>query len=142
VHPKIYGGRVDLYFEVGNQRFVAESKHVWVAAKNREPQTDKIWACIKQASEEVRRSKPINRTRRLAIVFAVPYIPVKGKSPLTRWDLQDLKDGALWSVKQAQETDYDAMAWTFPRLGRYGEYTGGFYRSIYPGVIMLLKVVR
>lgn len=140
---KTYTGRVDLYFEVGNQKFVAESKHVWVAATSRKSQKTKIQDCIQQASGDIRRSKPDRRFRfrRLAIVFAAPYIRMKGKSPLTQRDLRDLKDKALWSVKQVQMTNYDAMAWTFPKLGRYGEYTGGIYRSIYPGVIMLLKEV-
>ena len=132
---KTYTGRVDLYFEVGNQRFVAESKHVWVAATRRKSQSVKIRECIRQASGDIRRSKLDRRFRfrRLAMVFASPYIRVNGKPPSS----QDLKERALWSVKQAQMTNPDAMAWTFPRLGRYGKYNGG----ICPGVIMLLKEV-
>jgi hypothetical protein len=132
--PDTYAGRVDLYFEVGNQPFVAESKHVWVAATNRKSQKVKIQECIQQTSGDIRQSKRDSRVRRLAIVFAPPYLRVKGKSSLTQ---RDLKDGALWSVEQAQKTNPDAMAWTFPRLGRYGKYKGG----ICPGVILLVKEV-
>lgn len=130
--PETYTGRVDLYFEVGNQKnqkFVAESKHVWVAATSRKSQKAKIQDCIQRARRDIRQSKPDSRFRRLAIVFAAPYL--KGKSPV------DLEGAARWSVEQARKTDYDAMAWTFPRLGTYGEYKGG----ICPGVIMLLKEV-
>ncbi len=130
-----YTGRVDLYFEVGKQRFVAESKHVWVPATSGKQQKDNIKACIERTSGDVGQIAPDGDVRRLAIVFAVPYIRSKGKSPLTP---RDLKDKVLWSVKQAQISESYAMAWAFPRLGRYGKYKG----SVYPGVIMLLKEVK
>jgi hypothetical protein len=138
---KTYTGRVDLYFEVGIQKFVAESKHVWVAATNRKSQHTKIQDCMKHATRDINQSKRDIRFRRLAIVFAAPYIAVKGKSPLTGRALKELKDSTLWSIEQAKMTNYDAMAWTFPGLGRYGEYTGGVTRKIFPGVIMLVKEV-
>jgi hypothetical protein len=127
-----YTGRVDLYFEVGNQQFVAESKHVWVAATRQKSQAKKIQECIKRTSGDIRQSKPGRGFRRLAIVFAAPYI--KGRPPFPP---QGLKDAVLWSVKQAQNANHDAMAWTFPSLGKYGIYKGG----ICPGVIMLLKEI-
>jgi hypothetical protein len=129
-----YAGRVDLYFEVGNHRFVAESKHVWVAATRRKPQKARIQTCMERTIRDIGQSKPDSGFRRLAIVFAAPYIRVKGKPRSNR----DLEESALWSIEQAQMTNYDAMAWTFPRLGTYGKYKGG----ICPGVIILLKEVR
>jgi hypothetical protein len=129
---KTYTGRVDLYFEVGNQRFLAESKHVWVAATRQKSQTCRIQECIRRASGDIRQSKPDSGFRRLAIVFAAPYM--KGRSPLPQ---QDLKTAVLWSVKQARKANPHAMAWTFPSLGKYGAFKGG----ICPGVIMLIKEI-
>ena len=128
-----YSGRIDLEFIAGQYEFRAEVKQCWPAATARRDRTDYVRGFMEKAKADVRRCPP-NGTRRIAIVFGVPYLAQHRKA--------EIDDRIEWLVDQATEIQADikadAVAWTFPSLRRLPTYQG----SVCPGIIVWIKEVR
>ena len=128
-----YAGRIDLEFVIGQHEFLAEVKQCWLAATARRCRTDFVSGFMEKAKADVRRCRP-NGTKRIAIVFGVPYLAQRRKA--------EMDDRIEWLVNQATkiqaDIDADAVAWTFPLLRRPPTYQG----SICPGIIVWIKEVR
>ncbi len=72
-------GRVDLYFELHGDAFLAEAKHCWSAASDRaQDPRHSISALIEKAGGEVTTAQE-EEARRLAMVFAAPYFPISAQ---------------------------------------------------------------
>jgi hypothetical protein len=131
-HGKPYRGRVDLYFEWANSRFIVEAKSKWSGfIRNNANAKDTLERCLTTAMQEIRQTPPFGQ-RRLAIVFAVPYCREKYKSLVN-------KKLDAW-VKMLGTLDTSCYASVFPRCACFK--TGDGRRLCCPGIAVLIKEIR
>jgi hypothetical protein len=127
---KSYSGRSDIYLVVGGQEYVAEAKHCFSGATAKRANiTSRLDAQLKQARKEIRASAAPNQ-RRLAILFAIPYVRSKQRS-----EVADLVD--CWLTKIKEEVEYSYLAWFFA----FEPYTHQVGKWIYPGIAVLIREV-
>jgi len=121
-----YTGRIDFYFSVKGQHFIAEAKDCWSGAgdESTDP-TFMIGKRLESALSDIRKVKSYG-DRKLAILFAKPQLPVKKKDAerlIRRW------------LKLVRTMETDAIAWYFPDNARRIKWNN----RLYPGVVLLIK---
>jgi hypothetical protein len=124
-------GRGDIIFGIGHNQFTAEAKQSWPSAGSKARNAkDFLLDALSDAREDCKQV-PAYGARRLALVFASPYIPASEKDdaedPVARW---------LHGVSTITGA---AIAWVFPRNGRNLLGDDG---NIYPGGLLLLRPLR
>ena len=125
-----YQGRVDLYFRISRRRFIAEAKQVLsgCTAEDANP-VPKILKRLTRARQDIRKSRPLGE-KRLAIVFAIPYMRRGAKkiidNRVTTW------------VRKVSSIDCDAIAWVFPARSRLA-LPGDDYCN--PGIAVIIEKV-
>jgi hypothetical protein len=125
-----YQGRVDLYFSVSGEEFLAEFKQAWSGwSVSRLDPCARLKKVFELARTDIRKTPPYGQ-RRLAILIAMPYLKKTVKSSNTN-RLE------MW-IKAVRNMDYDAMAWVFPANSRH--FNDG--KHYYPGVAMMIKEVK
>jgi hypothetical protein len=123
-------GRVDLWFSSGRWEFWAEAKHLEIPITRSRTQTTRINAMMDHAKKDVRKCAPDGFTRRLALVFCMPYL-----RPCTP---REMNQRLTWLLEQADDIEHDALAWVFPNLKRLPKA----YGWVSPGIIVWIKEVR
>ncbi len=74
-----YSGRIDIYMEINGNEFIGEAKFCWPSASTVwRNQTKYMTQFLDYAKRDVRKSHPDGQ-RRLAMVFASPYVSKKQK---------------------------------------------------------------
>lgn len=121
-------GRVDLHMGLGARNFILEAKQTWSGAGRGNPAT-RIRRVLERAVADVRRA-PSDGDKRLAAVFAVPEIPASQQD-----HVDDRIDAWLEAL---QEVEWSLIAWVFPPSVRRLRSK----RGLYPGVALLLRLVR
>lgn len=122
-----YSGRIDFYFSVKNQHFIAETKDCWSGAgdESTDP-TFRIGKRLDAALADIRKVKSYG-DRKLAILFAKPMIPAKKRRDaprlIKRW------------LKLVRTIEADAFAWYFPENARRIKWSN----RLYPGIVILIK---
>jgi len=105
-----YPGRVDLYFSWAGYDFIAESKFVWSGfSRNDSGAPKRLRDRLKRACTDIRQTHPHGQ-RRLAIVFAMPYI----RKPY----MEDVDDRIYRWIDLLADLDATAYAWVFPACAR------------------------
>ncbi len=128
-HSNPKSGRCDLFLGIGDESFDCEAKQVWCAIGRTAGSGISIAeAGLDDACIDARKLKK-EKTRRLGLCFAVPYLPIRDKDFIE----EQLK---LW-LRDLQEIDYSCIAWAFPEKSRYSLYRGEYY----PGVVLMVKEV-
>lgn len=127
---KNVAGRMDLEFCISKELFVAEAKQCWIPMAKHERIAGHIEDALERAAADVRRCKPLPGTRKLAVVFGVPYVAKSAAHALG--------DRIRSFVQEARGADADAIAWTFPKLHRLPAASG----SIFPGVVVWIKEMK
>jgi len=126
-----FTGRADLYFETSSgSRFRAEAKHCWIRASIMKDQKPKLAKYLKRVCKDIRQAQREDNTRRIAIMFVTPSVSFKRTA--------NLKSHVDWVINQVKSLHPDAIAWTFPKIGKYGKWT----EYTHPGIAILIKVVR
>ncbi len=129
-----YKGRVDLDFvTAAGHKFRAEVKPYELPATRRKDPLEQVCAAMDRAVEDVCKCQSEGR-RRLAMVFASPYVSTK-KS-------EKIPDTIDWLIAQAKRVHAtlktDAVAWTFPDLKQRAE----FGEWICPGAIIWIREIK
>lgn len=124
---KPWNGRGDIMFGVDKHEYVAEAKQYWSAmGLHAGNQGIRVKKCLDEARADAR-GVPAYGAQRLAILFAVPYIPVSQR--------QNLGERMQTWLAQTATRQGMACAWTFPKAARS---LGGTHGYIYPGVLLLV----
>jgi hypothetical protein len=127
---RLASGRFDLWFSCGRRDFWAEAKFCQVGFTAPRNQSRWLQWWMERAIADARRCPPDGSTRRLAIVFAAPYIRPR-KS-------QEIAERASWLVQETRRlVQHDAMAWVFPNLSRFPHADGW----VSPGAMVWIKEV-
>ena len=122
-----YQGRCDLYFEFRGHEFIAETKHIWLAAGRRShPPTSVLKKAQGEAWKDVHYVTETGT--KLSIVFAVPYFPESDRAHVNRL----LKE---WQA-QLFEISCHSLAWVFPAQTRHLQWKNDSH--YYPGVAAIL----
>jgi hypothetical protein len=122
-----YQGRCDLYFEFLDNQFIAETKHIWLAAGRRShPSTSVLKSAQAKAYKDVH--NVIEAGTKLSIVFAVPYFPDSDRPHVNRL----LKE---WQA-QLLVIPCHSLAWVFPARTRYLWWENDSH--YYPGIAVLI----
>ena len=128
---RLASGRFDLWFSCGRQDFWAEAKYCQVGFTAPRNQSHWVQSWMERAMADARRCPPDGSTRRLAIVFAAPYI--RPRTP------PEIAERAAWLVQETRRhVQHDAMAWVLPQLSRYPHADGW----LSPGAMVWIKEVR
>jgi hypothetical protein len=122
-------GRIDLWFSAGSSEFWAEAKSMEIPLTRGAGQATKVNSVMEIAKEDASRLTPDGYTRRLALVFGMPYLRPCPKSQLKR-RLRHM-------LMQAREVEHDAIAWIFPDMKRLPKANGW----VCPGIILWVKEV-
>ena len=124
-----YSGRVDLYFETPNgSDYYLECKSMWSgASRPNESSIRKIEDHLEWACYDIKKFHP-QRSRRLGLVFAKPYIVRSSSKVDVKKKISD------WLVLM-ESVNCDAMAWSFPSSGKCGKSTTNYC----PGVAIFIK---
>jgi hypothetical protein len=126
-----FTGRADLYFETSTGcKFRAEAKRCWLAASRLESQRPKLREYFKDVGHDIKQARREKGVRRIAIVFATPYISFAKTTSLEK--------NVKWAVKQVKDVQSDAVAWAFPKIGKYGKWID----NTEPGIAVLIKEVK
>jgi|WetSurMetagenome_2_1015567.scaffolds.fasta_scaffold24064_4 hypothetical protein len=127
---KHYRGRIDLYFEIDESKFIVEAKRCWSGASVLNKNTnEKLLTKLGKAISDINKVKPYGE-RRLAILFVNPYFR---KSCFNEINLK-IKE---W-LKLFYQINCDASAWTFPSIVRNLKGDDGFY---HPGTALMIKEI-
>lgn len=132
--PKVsiskYSGRIDLYFNIRDTDFIAESKLAQALVIDCEPKANEKLLGAMELAENDARKMPVETRSRLAIVFVVPLFSIRLKNNL---------DIAIrnWILK-LREYPSDAVAWVFPPLTRRVKRRRKFYC---PGVAVVIRLI-
>ena len=128
-------GRCDLFIRThGGEEFACEAKYRWC------PIGSRTWVSTESVKRGIAKAraatKDLNRSdcRQLAILFAVPYLPVVDNN---NTDLLIFK----W-LRSISCINYSCIAWVFPRDTRHHEEEDGGQQLILPGVVMIVKEVK
>jgi hypothetical protein len=128
-----YSGRVDSYYEIDGHEFKVEAKFCYVAASKSpgSQKEDMIWY-LSEAAKDARKSDPDGQ-RRLAVVFATPYLPKsQGKA------LRERIESTVGQVEALVKTrEGDACAWVFPCI----EKCISEGNLLYPGTAVIINEV-
>jgi hypothetical protein len=128
---KNYSGRSDIYLIVADREYVAEVKHCFSGATASGANiTSRLNSLLRQARKEIRASATPNQ-RRMAILFAIPYIRSNRKS-----EMKSLIDSWLSRIKE--DVKYSYLAWFFafqPHAHQAGSW-------IYPGIAIIIRDVK
>jgi hypothetical protein len=128
-----YTGRTDLYFETKNKQscaFRAESKRYGLAATTMKDQRQKLRERFKHVRRDIGQAPSEKEMRRLALLFVAPRITCRHSANIGK--------AVKWSIDQASDLRPDAMAWVFPKIGKYGCWE----KYQFPGVLILIKEVK
>ncbi len=126
-----FTGRADLYFETSSDScYRAEAKHCWIRATTMKDQKPKLREHLDRVTKDIRQAQREDNTRRIVIVFVTPSVSFKRTAHLKRH--------VKWIIAQVKSLNPDAIAWTFPKIGKYGNWT----EYTYPGIVILIKEVR
>jgi len=126
-----YKGRCDLFLQYGNAEYACEAKHHWSAAGSRASKSlDKLKEAMKNAENDAKRGDQ-TVSARLALLFAVPFIPHS--------EIHDLSIRLANWQEYLWELEPDAMAWTFPKGGEKLLDRNG---KAHPGVAVILREVN
>jgi len=132
-------GRCDLYFSIGNKKYVAEAKQCWLNAGSRTQDMEvNVRKCLGEACEDSKqnRSEHQGGETLIGIAFIVPRIPPS--------DLENEVVGERIKAVQDALTGIAgnecALAWIFPRDSR--DITADDDGYIYPGTAVLIKQAR
>ena len=85
---------------------------------------------LKQVDKDIHQAEPEGNTRRLAVMFVTPSVSFAKTEHIARH--------IQWAIRQVRGFKHDALAWAFPKPGRYGKWT----EYTHPGVVMLIKEVK
>jgi len=124
-----WNGRADLFFVIKRTEYVAEAKQLWVSISCRaKKNVQKMKDSLKLARKEVVSSTDIVKYK-LGIIFVVPLLPIS--------ELDSLEERKEEFIRQVNEVDYGAMAYTFPSdcLAKGKKY-------FYPGVACCIRVPK
>lgn len=125
-------GRVDLWFTTSGGEFRAEAKRQFIPITKEVTQQDRLHELMASAVKDARRNlADRGRSRRLAIIFAVPYVR---KQKATTELAAKIERFTGW----AETVDHDAIAWIFPDLNERVTVDNW----VCPGIAMLIKIVK
>jgi hypothetical protein len=122
-----YKGRIDFYFSVKGQHFIAEAKDCWSGAgdESTDP-TFRIGKRLQAALSDIKKVKSYG-DRQLAILFVKPVLPAKKRKNAARLIKR-------W-LGLVRKMEFDAVAWYFPESARRIKWKN----RLYPGVMILIK---
>jgi hypothetical protein len=130
-------GRVDLYFRLAGENFIAEAKHVRLGKyQRRQGLTKFCQEGLRRAEEDVKGIA--TGDRRLALLFISPWVGAEDSEK--ERDLLAL----LGRLTEAQSIiNFQAMAWTFPDWARKQEWLNeNEVKGLYsPGGILLAREI-
>lgn len=138
---KNVNGRCDLYVSHASTSFAVEAKQAWQSLSGR-ARTDNITPTMGLARLDAGNLTSDQADHRLAVVFAVPFIPLKqvciggrkGNRKLDHAEVRRLFDAWVVSLDL---TGYDAHALVY--LDRFDAFVSEKYHRVYPGVVLLVK---
>ena len=126
-------GRCDIEFKLKSQYFIAESKQCWpILGQSKQNAVPMVKSHLEQAKKEVAQVWA-NGYHSLAIVFAVPMIPVKYQNKMSE-NISEL-------ITQVADFKKTTVAWVFPKATRNlrpSNKTSPYHNYIYPGVILAI----
>ena len=93
-------------------------------------QRSKLEKSLNQVLKDIRQAELEESVRRLAIMFVTPSVSFK--------KTKQVAQHVGWAIEQVCGFKHDALAWAFPKPGRYGKWT----EYTHPGVVMLIKEIR
>jgi hypothetical protein len=134
--PTIYRGRKDLYLKIGSREFDLEAKNLKINGFL-DPQKSRgqIVKRFNQAIHDAEKNKSDGR-RRLAALFVAPRFVLKD----TEFHDRHIRD---W-LKALSKIHYSTCAWIFPSRARRSPLrnkTRNYPGHVYPGVVLLLKII-
>ena len=135
---KLGRGRVDLYFNLEKEGFIAEAKHVWMGKNQRKGSLAEF--CKKGLN---RSEKDVGRIpgdeRQLAVLFISPTVAADDSTK------NDCLSALIENLRRSRsEINFDAMAWVFPDWARSTSWLSrteikGNYS---PGGIILIREIK
>lgn len=127
------GGRVDLLFQVrSGSQFMAEAKRTEVPITRSAHQLERLDNTMRKAVIDAGRNEPDGSSTRIAIAFATPYMSVQRKEEFRTNRVREF-------VESFDDLDYDAIAWTFPKLRKLPVSESG---HVCPGIVLWIKIVK
>lgn len=130
---KMKNGRCDIYFACGKERFAGEAKQSWIYSGSRSKKSikDKLNDGLEDAKRCARKLHKVEG-RRLAICFAIPYVPRDEKK-----NINNLMRDFVEALDQSDATSYAYYLLTNNFDSCDGE--DGYY---YPGNAILIKEIK
>jgi hypothetical protein len=124
-------GRGDLYAKLGRNEYMIEAKQQWSSLSARSVKTKvKLVNSLFDARHAAGHTKSYG-AKRLGLVFAIPYLPVREKK-----DIDERIDSWLRLVKLIEGV---SVSWIFPKEARDRFRHKGY---LYPGVALLIRPLR
>lgn len=125
-------GRVDMMFEWGTIKIVAEAKQIWPSLETRKGFVKHVNRCLEAARADAMRAPDVaGRYRRLGLAFVVPVVPPRMvKKP-------DEYTAALRAFIAELKASKDAtVAWAFPADRR--TLRSKTKKYVYPGIALVI----
>lgn len=133
---KMKNGRCDIYFTCGDECFAGEAKQAWIysGTRSRISLKEKLNNGLKEAKRCTRKLHK-HEGRRLAICFAIPYVPKEDKN-----NIKKLIKNFIEALKQLKQ--FDATSYAYYFLTKNFDDCKGEDGYFFPGNAILIREIK